>query len=135
MRSVAKRFRAALARGGKRADEIAVAQTLLDSCATNELVKEPGVKTIAGANRINDLDLGRSSFKRFPSVARKNSFSAALDDQQRNFLCESFRSGYWILAACKAARLVFVGQENIDKFEHVKNVALPTAVGIIIGVE
>jgi hypothetical protein len=63
MRGVAEGFRPALANGGKCAGKIAIAQAVFDSGAANKLVEKPGVKTVAGANRVNSFDFGPCGFE------------------------------------------------------------------------
>jgi len=63
MRGVAEGFRPALASGGKCAGEIAIAQAVFDFGAANKLVEKSGVKTVAGANRVNSVDFGCGSLE------------------------------------------------------------------------
>ena len=63
MRGVAEGFRPTLARGGKCAGKIAIAQAVFNSGAANKLVEKPGVKTVAGANGVNSFDFGPCSFE------------------------------------------------------------------------
>ena len=98
-------------------------------------MKKAGIKAVSRADGVDSCDFWRNSFESLPAPARKYALVAALHDHQRNFARKKIQCPNGIINLRQARSFALVRQQHIHKCEHIEDLTVPMASGIVVRVQ